>query len=366
MQPRKPEILFFPFDLLSHYTRSLELAKEYRSDYHIYFKNSSKYSDLIRENAYDTFDCKDFDAEYVNTCMRKFNFKWLNYNDLEYVLNSQIEAIERIRPAMVIGDMSPTLSMACEKTNTKFVSLINGYMSKYYSLERPVGETHPAYFIKKIIPAEIFSKVAAKQEKKAFEKIHQPFNKLRSKIGLKKKTSYLDELEGDETLICDHESIFPLRGQPTSYRYVGPLLATGDQSAEGAPLNADNKKTIIVTMGSSGEWKKLSSLNDPEFSKYHFIVLGDKDRILNAEHFQHFDFVDLRSVLSRSDLVICHGGNGTMNYCFDMKLPFIALPSMIEQEWNALRFKDLMKGVILSRRPTSSKLSATIDSLIDQ
>lgn len=364
MNRPKPDILFFPFGLLSHYTRSIEWARQLEPSARIAFKSSRRYDHLVRSAGFTTFDSKDFDAEYVNQCMRRFSFRWINESDLQSIYEDQVKVIEQLKPALVIGDMAPTLKMACEKTRTRFVSLINGYMSKYYALTRPVGETHPAYFIKKLIPADIFDRIAIRQEKKAFGKIHRPFRNLRKKYGLEPKESYLDELEGDETLICDHEHVFPLSGKPDSYRFVGPLLPTGERPSAGELSATGGKKTILVTMGSSGDWTKLASLNEARFSKYHFNVLGDKDRILSARHFQHFDFVDFRSALAETDLAICHGGNGTLNYCYEMKVPFIALPSMVEQEWNALRFQEIMPGQVLPRRPSFRKLEETIDLLI--
>lgn len=363
MLSKKPEILFFPFNLLSHYVRCLELAKYYEADYGILFKSSTRYNHLIRAAGFGTFECKDFDAEYVSRCMRKYSFKWINEKDLEFIYNSQVNAIREYEPALVIGDMAPTLKMACEKLGVKYISVINGYMSKYYALERPVGETHPAYLIKKFIPADIFSAIAQKQEQKAFEKIHRPFGKLRAKHGLSPRSNYLDELEGDETLICDHEHIFPLKDAPSGYRYVGPLLSPAETIAEVGFTKAAPAKTILITMGSSGDWHKLSTLNAPVFSEYNFIVLGDKERILKANHFKHYDFVNLRSVLLVTDLVICHGGNGTLNYCYDMKVPFIALPSMIEQEWNALRFQQVMRGKTISKRITANMFLHAINNL---
>jgi hypothetical protein len=60
-------------------------------------------------------------------------------------------------------------------------------------------------------------------EKMAFRKIHKPFKKLRSRYELKEQEYFLDELEGNETFICDCEKVFPQENMPESYKIIGPL-----------------------------------------------------------------------------------------------------------------------------------------------
>ena len=119
MNQSKPNILFFPFNLLSHYLRCLELAKQYKDTHNILFKSSVKYNSFIEKEGYGTFDCSDFDAEYVLNNIRKFSFKWLNKKDIKLILLDQIECIKKLQPDVVVADMSPSLKMASEITNTK-------------------------------------------------------------------------------------------------------------------------------------------------------------------------------------------------------------------------------------------------------
>jgi len=363
----KPEILVFPFNLLSHYARSVSLVKRYSATHEVLFKSSFDYDSILKAEGISTFQCEEFDPVFVMNCVRKFRFGWLNDKDVQRVFWDQVRCIQEHRPDFVIGDTSPTLKMAAEYTGTKFISLINGYISKYYALQRPMPSSHPAAFLQKIIPSDIFAKVLVKMERKAFVAIHKPFKKLRVKLGLKQFSYYLDELEGDETLLCDDEKVFPQGSLPGTYSIIGPLFYGPPGRNPNISRVADPlKKNILVSFGSSGEWNKVHSLNDSIFEKYNVFTAGDKEAVLNGVHVYPLDFIDFNRILPDIDLLICHGGNGTLNLSHKHKVPFISFPSTMEQEWNALRFQEMGTGQSFSRVMLAAEMSNIVDEIMSK
>ncbi len=204
-------ILIFPFGLLSHYLRCIELAKQYYGKYEVLFASHPKYNSFVLEAGYKTFDCESFDTDLVMKCSQKFDFSWLNEKDIECVLLSQIKVIEHHKPSIVIGDVSPSLKMAAEFTGTAYHSLLNGYMSRYYLYTRRLSRTHPAYPYSKKVPEKYFDRITDFAEWVSFRLVHRPFKKLRKKYKLIKQRDYLSEMEGDENLICD--LMIPIRLQ---------------------------------------------------------------------------------------------------------------------------------------------------------
>lgn len=362
----KPKLLVFPFNLLSHYVRSIELCKHYTIDYSVLFKESRTYVNLLKDENIDTFQCKEFDVEFVMQSVKKFQFDWLNEQDLENIFLDQVRCINEYKPAMVIGDMSVTLKMATEYTNTKYISLINGYMSKYYALQRPITSMHPAAYIEKMLPSFIFKYILKNRELKKFKDIHQPFKTIRKKYRLKEFDSYLDELEGNETILCDNPQIFPQHQLPSNYKIIGPLFynPSTKKSSEIAIKKETDKKSILVSFGSSGEWEKIKCLNNSIFSNYNIYTAGDKNQLLKAEHIIPLDFSDFNQLLPHINLLICHGGNGTLNLAHKHKIPFIAFPSIMEQEWNSLRFQEIGIGKTFSKPQKAEKLNQIISELI--
>jgi UDP:flavonoid glycosyltransferase YjiC (YdhE family) len=329
-------ILIFPFNVLAHYLRCLVLADKYdKGTYRILFLDSPQYHHYIVERGYETFSCAQFDPDFVMDCTRKFDFSWLNQTDLERIMLDQVTTIKKYKPTIVIGDTMPTLKMAAELSGVKYISLVNGYMTKYYAYDRCLSRTHHTYKILKYLPSGLVNNVTSIAEKIVFKQVHSPFKALRKLYALKPINDYLTEIEGDENIICDDEQLFPQKQLPWSYRFIGPLVYQGNHSEESwlSSIQLD-RPLLFVCMGSTGDWTKLKFLNEPYFARYIIITAGDTERILSAKHIVPRDFINLNQVLDKAALMICHGGNGTIYNGIHNGVYMLCLSSHFEQEWN--------------------------------
>lgn len=335
MTPKKI-ILFFPFNLLSHYLRSLVLAKTYdANEYLVYFISSDEYNEFVFKQGYKIFKAKQFDAAEVMNCSSNFDFSWLNSIDLEEVMLDQVRVIRELKADVVVGDMAPTLKMAAKITGVHHVSLLNAYMTRHYKFTRKISRSHKAYGLLNVFPEKLTNKLTIFGETIAFKHIQKAFNYLRKKYGLEKIKDYLSEIEGDETIICDIPSLFPLKTLPPTYKVVGPLVYD-------APLMDEHRldevilqrPVICICMGSTGNWDSLRFLNDTNYARYAVITTGDSKGILSAPHIISFNFINLDQVLRRSKLMICHGGNGTIYTGIKNRVFMLCLPNHFEQEWN--------------------------------
>ncbi len=332
----KKTILFFPFNLLSHYLRCLVLADRYHPDeYQIYFISSAEYDEFVLKQGYQVFRAKQFNASEVMRCSRRFDFSWLNPADVEEVMLDQVRAIRELNADVVIGDMAPSLKMAAEITGTHHISLLNAYMTKHYQFTRKISRSHKAYLFLRNFPAPIEEWFTRLGEIIAFKRIQRGFNAIRTKYGLTKISDYLAEMEGNETFVCDSTTLFPLKPLPSSYRVIGPLIYNA------APMDDNQLEEAIagrpvfcICMGSTGDWESIRFLNDPFYAKYAIVVTGDTNHVLSAPHIVSFPFVNLDQVLQKCKLMICHGGNGTIYSGIKNRVFMLCLPSHFEQEWN--------------------------------
>ena len=336
MQAKK-RVLFFPFNLLSHYLRCIVLANKYYDNehYEVLFLSSASYNHYVILQGYATFECHQFDAGKVLKCSEKFDFSWLNYTDIETVFLSQVECIRQLKPSIVVGDTAPTLKMATEFTHVKYVSLMNGYMTKYYSYTRRLSRTHKAYKWSDKIPKKYFDRITNFAENLSFKIVHRPFRDLRRKYSLIKVKSYIDEMEGDYNFICDSPELFPQRHLYSNYKFTGPLIYKSENTNEKFinKFNPD-KPIIFICMGSSGNWVKLKFLNSPSFVDFTVITAGDTDGILSAPHIYPYSFVNIDEAMKVANLMICHGGNGTIYYGLRHGVYMLCITSHFEQEWN--------------------------------
>ncbi len=336
---------------MSHYLRCVVLAQNYK-EYDILFAYSEKYDVFVRKAGFGSFKVDTFNAEEVMNCARKFDFAWLNLNDIERVFLSQKQVIKDYKPDMVIGDTCPTLKMAAEILGVKYVSLMNGYMTKFYDGVRQVSRTHYSYKYVSELPPKIGDSITVFAERMAFKKIHKPFRNLRKKYGLKNIHDYLSELEGDENLICDDKFLFPQKKLPDSYKIIGPLYYSSNNTEEELISSLDDKKpTICVCLGSSGNLSALAFLSEARYSFVNIIVAGDSERFINGAHVYHKEFINLDKLLPKCDLLICHGGNGTIYEALRHKIYMLCLTSHFEQEWNVKRLEQLNLGILIDGSP---------------
>jgi UDP:flavonoid glycosyltransferase YjiC (YdhE family) len=345
----KPVLLIFPFDLLAHYLRCLELAEQLRSHFTIYFQHSNQYHSFVTNAGFPTFSCRTLDAQEVLKKIKRFDFSWINEEALEPVLQDQVKIIDRYQPQAVLGDNSPTLKMAAEKTKTFYISLINGSMTRYYAKTRKLSPTHPLYKYLKDLPPKILDRLTDIGERTKFQQIHRPFKRLRRRYDLPAQRSYQDELEGNLNLICDLPELFPQKSLPDHYEWVPPLYhqKKAQNKTDWHRILNKNKKTIFVTMGSSGSWEHLSFLNDNFSGQYNVVTAGNTTGA-EIKNSIPYNFVHVDELFPYTDLVICHGGNGTIYQALAHGIPVLCLTSHIEQEWNAQALEDAGLGIWLN------------------
>lgn len=336
MDGKRQRVLFFPFNLLSHYLRCLVLADSYnKATYDVRFVSSEKYNAFVQGRGYKVFSCAGFDADFVMDCTNNFSFDWLNERDIERVMIEQVKCINAVKADLVVGDVAPTLKMAAQLAGVKHITLVNGYMTRYYAETRKIPRKHKAYELMQQLPSRFAEALTSIGERMAFRKIHTPFNNLRKRYNLPALRDYLEELEGDENLICDLPELFPQKFLPSTYRFIGPLVYRHQDEWADWKCEVDWKKPLIcVCMGSSGDWEQLRFLNDPYYSRYTIVTAGDKAGVLCAPHVIRRDFVNLDKVLEKSNLMICHGGNGTIYTGILNRVFMLCLATHFEQEYN--------------------------------
>ncbi|MFN3405112.1 MAG: hypothetical protein ACK40G_13505 [Cytophagaceae bacterium] len=306
-------ILFFPFDLLSHNLRCLQLAKAFQNDITVLFPESKKYTSFISEQGIKTFPYHTIPSDMVISSARDFSFSWIRYDLLERSFLSQIDIISKHKPTLVVGDADFTLRLAAAFCKVPFVSIVNGYMTNYYCRTRRLHPKHPGYKYRYLFPPFIFQHIITYKEKTALKKVHEPFQALAQKYNLRMKKNLLEELEGDITLIADIPEMFPQKTLPDTFHFIGPLFhEENNYNHNYSDLLSSSKANIVVSMGSTGNFEKLIMLKDPIFSEFNFIMTGCSDTILNAGHIHRIPFANLSLLLKQTDLLICHAGNGTI------------------------------------------------------
>jgi UDP:flavonoid glycosyltransferase YjiC (YdhE family) len=219
----------------------------------------------------------------------------------------------------------------------------------------------------KKVPASIAIMLTKLGEASAFRQLHKPFKALRRQYNLQQRKVYLDELEGDITLICDLEELFPQKNLPSEYRVIAPLYYESKLSATGIRDKIDsNKKTILASMGSTGDWQNVSFLNSAFYKRYNIVATGDHSRVLHSEHIIHVPFININDLYPFVDLVICHGGNGTIYQALLYQIPLLCRSSHCEQEWNIQALEEKQAGKSLDDITNPDEYNTIVEEWIEK
>ncbi len=264
-----------------------------------------------------------------------------------------------------MGDAAFTLKMAAEKTGVPYVSLLNGYMTKYCCYTRNISPSHPGYPYSKTMPKRVFERLTRIIEHEMFKKVHAPFRKARKKLELSKRHFLLEELEGDSNLICDLPGFFPQKKLPKNYEFVGPLFYMGNEEGKEARdfLESGNLR-LLVSTGSTGNWENLDLLLDPVFSDSRIVISGNLCDSVQAENIFSKPFLNHNRIMDEVDILICHGGNGTVYQALSFGVPLLFFSGNFEQEWNIQRIIEMGLGTRLENNFDAAKVREVIETWV--
>lgn len=362
----QPKVLVFAFDLLAHYTRCLQVAAMLKDEYEFLFQTSD-YDVVVHRQGFETFDCLRLaEKELIANGCRSDVMNWPR-EDLETIMLAQCEAIEKHSPVFVIGDMSPTLSMAAERTNVKYVSIANAYLSRYYDAPFEMPDCLPNITADIVdVPPFYREKLVDRAGFIAVTRSQKEFRFLRRRYGMRKKLNLALELEGDQTWICDTSVFHPLKKSlPDTVKEIGPLRFFPENLPAGSVVETrPARKTILVTMGSSGSYAWLQQLVDPRLACYDFLVCGATTEQSLPENIRYFKFADFNKLIPSVDLVICHGGNGSLYQALAAGKPVLCFPSFFEQRFNAERVVENGWGENFPDGASTDELIEAIDNWI--
>ncbi|PLX06739.1 MAG: hypothetical protein C0596_13600 [Marinilabiliales bacterium] len=337
------KILVIPYNLLAHYLRCIALVNKIELPADITFLKSGKYDNFVEQNNYKlTNEALNSYSTAIDKS-ESFDFTWINNESVSDTVNSLINIIKSENPDYIIGDTFLGLRVAAEYCRIPLISILNAYLTHFYKGHRPVPHNHRANLFKAGVPKLAWHRILKSVEKQTLRNVHKPFRQIRKELHLNEYKDLFDEFAGAYNLLCDDPYIFPSVNLPAKTDYCGPLLYQYNSSNPKLLEfleNRRNKKNILITMGSTGKTSSVGDLKNEFWSDYNIILTGaPKDE--QKDNIYYTNFINYDEVANHLDLIICHGGNGTVYQAINYNVSVIAIPRIFDQEWNAYRFKEL-------------------------
>ncbi|MCB0651674.1 MAG: glycosyltransferase [Saprospiraceae bacterium] len=335
---------------LSHTSRALEIAKVLRETGHeVIFAIDGPYTRLAQENGFEIITIQTIDPERILACSRDSRTNWYEYDFIKTSVEAELKLFDELRPNLVLMDFRLTLSISCELANIPLAVILNTSWTNFYTVNHGAPESHG---LSKIFDKSITDQYASLLRKKILERDNRPFNKFRKEVGLPPRENILDTWRGDLNLLADLPEYGPTENLPGHYKYIGPIVWEPEIELPDWYESLDPQKpTLYFSMGSTG-FKRFFDQAVEIFKNSDYQCIMTTAGMVKIpdvpDNFFVVDYAPGSKIMEISDVVICHGGNGTVYQAMIQGTPIIGIPTMHDQEFNLDRVESLGIGIRLS------------------
>ena len=335
---------------LSHVSRPLEIAKALRARGHwVLFGASGEYTRLASEAGFEVLPVETLDPEHVLRCSRSGRANWWGAAELERLVAADREILDRVEPDIVLTDFRLSLPTSCELAGVPLAMVLNAAWTNHYAVRTRAPEHLP---VTRLFGRRLSDAVAPLLKRWILSADARPFRRFRRRLGLAPRGNIWDQWRGDLNLMVDTPQYAPTRNLPPGFHYIGPIPWEPEGQAPGFLRRLDTgKPTVYVTMGSTGNAEFFGHAIDlvRDGSCNCVITTAGLAQLTDLPpNVFAIDYAPGSSIMAVADVVICHGGNGTIYQAMAHGVPIIGIPTMHDQEFNLDRVVDLGLGLHLS------------------
>lgn len=384
-------------------TRSLEIAKGIRqycpSNYKIniiFLSRGSKFEQKVIDNGFSIYQCEPrFSGKSFREDFKTNGSNFIGDEEIAYnLLKGEVNALQELKPDLIIHGFWPFANIArsmLKKTTASIcfmpIPLDTNFFSSYLVKDVPDNIKLLSYLplpvrhkLMRLLPKSIKLKAPFLHQKnielaiKRYGFSEQPFKNL------------CDMLKADLTVINDLNEFYEAQKLPNNFKVVGPLFSPGDDDGELDPnilrvfSKSERRPKVFCTMGSSGTKQQLleviKALVSKEGTLWNAVVLAPSavcplDEALscagNRKGLYITDsFVPAPLVNALADVVICHGGQGTVQTALASGTPIVGVAMQPEQQINLDNVALNGAGIRISiNRWTASNITGATKKLIE-
>lgn len=347
---KRKKILFLPHsDGLAHITRCLAIADLLpKSKYHIRFAVSMDKRNFVRKAGYGTYTLApstsfDVAEEY------KFAKKNEYLDLLSNYVQEDLSIIDKYKPDVVISDKRTTACISTRIKKVPWITIANSiYLKEFWkgngldlSEKKLLNQFY--YFI-----GWVFVNFISRQAMKV------PFHKITDQYA---KASVYAQYDADLKLVADVPEYNSLSPLPSDAYFVGPLWWKGFEKKEPAWFKKLDKTKPIIYLSLGGTIYNQDMFNNTveaiDGTDYQLIVsLGpnfNKNKIGKLpKNIWVEKYLPGQKACAISDIVIHHGGHGTVMQALKYGKPCVVIPHNYGQWYNAKRIERLKCGINLN------------------
>lgn len=352
------KILVSPYThTLSHISRPLLVAKELRNRGHaVVFAGESSRVTALRDEGFAVLSLYEPDPLILYGNIRKGKLRFIDNVTIGRMIEADTSLYKKVKPDLVLSDGRFTAPISTQIARLRHAAIVNVSSTEFRALPYiPFFEWIAKSMISRGAELwKVLDMLNLKIEMFVFDAVMNIFKKLSKRYRLEKKVTATNCLTGkDITLLADIPEYFPTRQLPDNYHYIGPLTWTTNlPPPDWWPPDKANRPLVYLTMGSTG-------IGDFFHTTYNLFKASDMVAIITTgsqiDGLQTVTgkiyiepFIDGDLAMEICDLVVCHGGNGTIYQALQHGKPIIGMPTIPDQKFNMRRVEALGVGRTIS------------------
>lgn len=352
-------ILCLPYThTLSHISRPLAVAIELRRRGHgVIFAGDSPKDHFIRSQGFEVLPAYQVAPELLFERIRQGKLQFVLVEELDRMISADHDLYRKVKPDLVLSDGRFSAPISTGIDRLEHAAIVNVSSTAYRALPYlPFFDWLPgSQGDRSSLFWQTLDRINLFVEMQVFDFATGIFKKLSREHELPHMVTATNCLAGkDLTLLADLEAYFPTRNLPADYHYIGPLTWESPLPApEWWPPEKTGNLLVYFTMGTTWVGGSFAALY--KMIRTHGITAilstGGQARDSETEGLKNINgeiyveaFVDGRLVVEACDVVVCHGGNGTIYQALQQGKPIIGIPTIPDQEFNMRRVKALGVG----------------------
>jgi UDP:flavonoid glycosyltransferase YjiC (YdhE family) len=342
----RPLLLFMPEgNILAHVSRGIEVAKCLRrQNVDIRFACAGAASHLVEEAGFPLIPIATQPRDDLLARLHQGKSVF-THESLKKAVDIDLALLKQLRPDVVVGDFRCSLGISAPLSGVPYICVTNAVWTPYYagSLEPP-----DSFILTKILGKRICRLLVPIAQQAVFRHYAAPFNRIRKQAAL----AVQDDIrrcmsEADLTLLADLPEFAPSMNLPSYMKYVGPIVWEPDiaDPEELNTLSAD-KPVVYLTLGSTGG-ASLEELARAMSERDWQVICTTGGRSVGQlpESCIAVPFANGVRMCQLADVVVCHGGNGTLYQSLSAGTPVVGLPAFHDQEYNMQQVECLGVGI---------------------
>lgn len=351
-------ILCLPYSYtLSHVSRLLVIARELgKRGHEVIFAGQGRdtKSHFVEEEGFATRPFFQIAPDLLFGRIRDGKIRFVAEDELAKMVQSDRALYKEVKPDLVLADgrFSSMISAGIERI--PHAAIVNVSSTAYRALPYvPFFQWLPEKLQRQLDPFNLWL------EMQLFDNVAGAFKKWSKEYNLARPVTATNCLTGNDlTLLADDAEYFPTRNLPSHYHYIGPLTwQQGVALPAWWPPQTAGKKLVYISMGTTwmgGSFKTLYGLMR-EQGLAAVITTGGQLKDSEKQGISTIpgeiyleDFLAGEEVMKICDLVVCHGGNGTIYQALEQGRPIVGIPTIPDQVFNMRRVEALGLGIKVS------------------